>query len=124
MKYHFDSEGVSMKWGLLFKKEVNLTYSRIQDIHLISGIIQRWLGLADIKIQTASGNAEAEMTIEGLTCSEELRDFLYSKMRGTRNAPANAEIASREGISELELLREIRDELSKVRHALEKLDKK
>jgi putative membrane protein len=122
MRYRFDEEGISMRWGLLFKKEVNLTYSRIQDIHLTSGVIQRWLGLADIRVQTASGSAEAEMTIEGITCCGELRDFLYSKMRGAKPSKASAETAPHPVPEpEIRLLSEIRDEISKAREALEKI---
>lgn len=82
LKYFFDEEGVSMSWGILFRQEINLTYARIQDIHISSGFLQRWLGLADIKIQTASGSAGAEMTLEGLLEFADVRDFLYSRMRG------------------------------------------
>lgn len=88
MKYRFDNEGISMSWGILFRQEVNLTYARIQDIHLTSGPLQRWLGLADIHIQTASGSMTAEMTIEGLQESEMMRDFLYSRMRGYKDPAA------------------------------------
>jgi len=82
MKYEFDDEGISMSWGVLFRKQINLTYARIQDIHLTRGVVQRYLGLADLHIQTASGSAEAEMKIEGILEFEELRDFLYTRMRG------------------------------------------
>jgi putative membrane protein len=84
MRYRFDAEGVSMSWGILFRRETNLTYARIQDIHLASNLVERWLGLARIQVQTASGSAQAEMTIEGVREFEALRDFLYSKMRGTK----------------------------------------
>ena len=76
MRYRFDAEGIHMRWGILFRRQINLTYARIQDIHLTSGLIQRWLGLADIKIQTASGSSGAEMTLEGLMEFEAVRDFL------------------------------------------------
>lgn len=36
MRYRIDNDGISMKWGILFRKEVNLTYARIQDIHVTS----------------------------------------------------------------------------------------
>jgi putative membrane protein len=91
LRYRFDREGISMSWGMLFRREIHLTYSRIQDIHLTSGIVERYLGLARIQIQTASGKSGAEMTIEGLLEYEEVRDFLYSKMRGLRKAPADSE---------------------------------
>ncbi len=82
LRYGFDEEGVSMRWGVLFRREIHLTYARIQDIHLVSNAVERWLGLARIQIQTASASAKAEMTLEGLPQFEEVRDFLYSKMRG------------------------------------------
>lgn len=82
--YQIDEEGISMRWGILFHREVSLTYARIQDIHLSSNVVERWLGLGRVQVQTASGNADAEMTIEGLREHQEIRDFLYSRMRGAR----------------------------------------
>jgi putative membrane protein len=88
MRYRFTDEGVSMRWGILFRREINLTYARIQDIHLTSNLVERWLGLARIQIQTASGSAKAEMTIEGVPQFEALRDFLYARMRGAKGGAA------------------------------------
>src|SRR5688572_32016423 len=96
-----------------------LTYARIQDIHLTSNIIERWLGLARIQIQTASASASAEMTIEGLHEFEEVRDYLYSKMRGVRAGTAQPAGAAPQ--SDLaSALREVAAELRAVREALEK----
>ena len=125
LKYRFDNEGISVKWGFVFRREVNLTYARIQDIHLTSGVIQRWLGLADIKIQTASGSAEPEMTIEGIVEYERLRDFLYAEMRGYRDlAPAKhlappAPQAVRLDGEAVEILAGISNELRATREALD-----
>jgi putative membrane protein len=114
LRYKFEGDGMSMSWGFLFRHEINLTYRRIQDIHLTRNLIQRWLGLATLSIQTASGSANPEMSIEGVLEAEKLRDFLYSKMRGAR-AMETVDVhaaAQREGEPRdetLELLREIRD---------------
>ena len=96
MRYKFDAEGIRMSWGILFRHEIMLNYSRIQDIHLHSNFVERWLGLARIEIQTAAGSSSAEMTLEGLTDPEDMRDFLYSRMRGARDThhPANASAPS------------------------------
>ena len=75
LKYAFDDKGVSMSWGILFHREIYLTYRRIQDIHVTRNIFHRWLGLAAVSVQTASGSAGAEMTIEGIRNPEALRDF-------------------------------------------------
>ena len=119
MRYRFDGVGISMRWGILFRKEIHLTYTRIQDIHLTSNLIERWLGLARIQVQTASGSSSAELTIEGIKSYELVRDFIYSKMRGhaappessaaepARPADALAEVAAslREASRELRALR-------------------
>jgi putative membrane protein len=84
LRYRFDDEGIFMSWGLLFRRETNLTYRRIQDIHLTRNLLERWMGLAKVKIQTAAGSGSPIMTIEGVMQAAELRDFLYTKMRGAK----------------------------------------
>ena len=129
MRYAFDDDGISKRWGILFRREVHLTYSRIQDIHLVSNVLERWLGLARIQIQTASGSTKAEMTIEGIREFEPLRDHVYARMRGVRGtAPATrAQAASatpRPPLGdEAELaavLREVASELRELRASLER----
>jgi uncharacterized membrane protein YdbT with pleckstrin-like domain len=88
LRYKFDSKGITMSWGVLFKKEIYLTYRRIQDIHVSRGIIQRWLGLATVSVQTASGSVGAQMAIVGIGDPQGLRDYLYSQMRGVKEKKA------------------------------------
>jgi uncharacterized membrane protein YdbT with pleckstrin-like domain len=118
LRYHFDDEGISMSWGILFRREIYLTYRRIQDIHLTRNILQRWMGLATVSVQTASGSSSPEMSIEGLLEADQLRDYLYGKMRGIRDQtihsstrPVAADAALEPGDEALALLREIRDGL-------------
>lgn len=120
LRYRFDDQGISMSWGLLWRREVYLTYARIQDIHLTRGLLERWLGLATIEIQTASGSGAAEMSIVGLTEYASVRDFLYSRMRGARfgeeESPAPAARGAEDDLTRL--LTEIRDEVRALRAAL------
>jgi putative membrane protein len=131
MRYRFDEEGISMRWGILFRHETILNYARIQDIHLRSNILERWLGLARIQVQTASGSSTAELTIEGIKEFEAVRDFLYSRMRGVKDAGHHASVAQPElghaphqnpdaALSELAgLLRETASEVRGLRKAIE-----
>ncbi len=121
LRYRFTEEGISMKWGILFRRETIINYARIQDIHLRSNLIERWLGLARILVQTASGNAGAEMTIEGVKGFELVRDFLYSKMRGVQDAPKTAGPATVLAGSPdmVAALLEVARELRETRQALE-----
>lgn len=125
LEYTFTQEGVSMRWGRLFRREIILNYARIQDIHLRSNLVERWLGLSRILVQTASGSAGAEMTIEGLKEYEEVRDFLYSKMRGVSDkadlpaaSPAPSAAARASDAELRETLREVARELQLTREAL------
>jgi putative membrane protein len=123
MRYRFDEDGISMRWGILFRREVHLTYTRIQDIHLTSNLIERWLGLARIQVQTASGSSNAEMTIEGIKEYELVRDFIYSKMRGhgaTSGAPSASPPATPDALLDVAAsLREVSKELRALRHDLD-----
>jgi putative membrane protein len=116
LRFRFDEEGLSVSWGILFRREVHLTYRRIQDIHLTRNLLQRWMGLATVEIQTASGNAAATMKIEGVLEADALRDFLYHQMRGARHDDT-AEPLSTPADEALGLLREIRDEVRSLRRA-------
>ncbi len=124
LKYRFDDEGITMAWGLLWRREIYLTYARIQDIHLSRGIIERWLGLATINIQTAAGSASSEMSIVGLSEYQQVRDFLYSRMRGARLGKTEATDGIEAAVTEpaadtaLALLTEIRNELRAVRERI------
>jgi uncharacterized membrane protein YdbT with pleckstrin-like domain len=118
MRYQFTNEGIRKSWGIIFRHEVMLNYARIQDIHLRSNLIERWLGLARIDIQTASGATGAEMTLEGLTDHEAMRDFLYSRMRGAHEKhPAAAPESPASGLAPV--LDEIAGELRAIRQLLE-----
>ena len=126
MRYRFDDEGVWRRQGLLWRSEVNIAYRRIQDIHLTNGLIQRWLGLATVSIQTAAGSATPEVTIDGVLEAEALRDYLYSKMRGVRDGTHEAGASSRlnpaaadaSGDEALALLTDIRDSLRRLEERL------
>jgi uncharacterized membrane protein YdbT with pleckstrin-like domain len=118
MRYRFDDEGIHMRWGILMRHEVMLNYSRIQDIHLRANVVERWLGLARIEIQTASGSAGAQMTLEGLLNFVEVRDFLFSRMRGARQ-PGELAVDGASSESVAGVLSEVAGELRAIRHLLE-----
>ena len=125
LRYRFDEEGISMRWGILFRREINLTYARVQDIHVRSNFVERWLKLARIEVQTASGSSGAEMTLEGLLEFEAIRDYLYTRMRGShgqRSGVRRIETASgadgAAGNELVETLRAVTAELRALRETL------
>jgi putative membrane protein len=124
MRYKFTDDGISMSWGILFRREVIVNYARIQDIHLRSNLVERWLGLARILVQTAAGSSSAEVTIEGIKEFEALRDFLYSRMRGVKDhahAPAAVVSAAAPSPANDELVAALRETTSELRAVREEL---
>jgi len=123
MRYKFTDEGISMSWGILFRRQIIINYARIQDIHLRSNLVERWLGLARVLVQTASGSSGAEMTLEGFKEFEAVRDYLYSKMRGVKDPahkPAPPVAATPAQDADLAAaLREVARELRETRLALQ-----
>jgi uncharacterized membrane protein YdbT with pleckstrin-like domain len=125
MRYKFSEDGISMSWGILFRRQIIVNYARVQDIHLKSNIVERWLGLARILVQTASGNQAAELTIEGIKEFELLRDFLYARMRGVKDhqtTPAAEHALTKPADDLASALREVTGELRAVREILARRD--
>lgn len=123
LRYKFDAETVSMSWGFLFRQETFVPYARIQDIHLTRTLLERWLAIGTVEIQTASSTTGAEESMVGLRDYELVRDFLYQRMRGHDATPAKADAAKDAGAGKSEdalaTLVAIRDELRGARAALE-----
>lgn len=115
IRYEFDAEGVTMRWGGLERHEVSLAYARIQDIHLSANVLERWLGLARLEIQTASGDAKAEMTLEGLPDPLAVRDFLYERSRGARQTTAVPAAPDAETNALAQVLLDVAAELRAIR---------
>jgi putative membrane protein len=103
-----------------------VAYRRIQDIHVSHNIIQRWLGISNVSIQTASGNSMPEIVVEGVESPDQLRDWLYERMRGAKSGGNDLSAANDQQTLEQQgdsnevtaLLRGIRDNLAAVvKHA-------
>ena len=118
LRYRFDNEGLAVSYGLLWRRESYLTYARIQDIHVTRNLFERWLGIGTVKIQTASGSANAEEEITGIRQFNEVRNFLYARMRGHKLPGATAPQSDQEQTTTEEALGAIRDELRAIRLAV------
>jgi putative membrane protein len=111
--YRFTDEGVSMGYGILFRRELQLTYARMQDIHLSQNVLERWLGIGTLTVQTAGSGEGGNLRIVGVRDVEAIRDYLYARMRGVR-------VDDHGETSTDALLVEIRDALTAAATALAK----
>jgi putative membrane protein len=93
LSYQIDDSGLRMGVGLINRRESYVTFARVQDIHLDRSLIDRLLGLGTISIQTASGQAAAEVRLFGLRDPELVRDALYRRLRRHQGIDEDEEAA-------------------------------
>ena len=114
--YKLTENEMVWKRGVWFKQTGIVPYTKITNVDITQGPFSRMLGIAALKIQTAgySGQAMAEIRIEGMEQFEELRELIMEFVRGKK--PAAVETYEEEEDINLKIL----NELVKIRELLEK----
>ena len=116
LRYRFDDQGVFMSYGILFRREMQLTYARMQDIHLSQNFLERWLHIGTVTVQTAGAGEGGNLGIVGVKDFEAIRDYLYARMRGVRDESKHLGSAT--------ALHEIREALDRTTLALKSLSER
>ena len=86
--------------GLFFRRERTVPTRRIQNMDLVQNVFHRIFGVAEVKIETASGH-DAEAVLRVLTKSqiESLRKQIFSSRRAA--SPSPAVMSSADGVENL-----------------------
>jgi len=92
-RYELTEDGYRAERGIIWKKYITIPYSRIQNVDIYRGILDRLLGLSDLQIHTAGYGAAgasrlgSEGRLPGLSRedAEALRDELISRVRQSKN---------------------------------------
>ena len=114
MKYRLSSTEMMWHRGVWFRNTGIVPYNRITNIDITQGPVSRSLGIAALKIQTAGYSGQqrsAEIKIEGVENSEEMRDFIMDYVRGGKPMATESHYASKDSVLE---------ELVKIRKLLAK----
>ncbi len=76
-QYRIEAGELVVDQGLIFHTHRTIPISRIQNIDLLQTLIHRWFGVAEVRIETASGEEpEAIFRVLGLRDVDELRALL------------------------------------------------
>lgn len=79
LRYRFGEGELIVTEGILGRRERHIPFGRIQNIDLVQGIAHRVLGVAEIRIQTAtSGEPEADLKVLSLDAVEEIRRRVFA----------------------------------------------
>jgi membrane protein YdbS with pleckstrin-like domain len=79
--YLLRERDISYKTGLIYYKQISVTFNRIQHVEVSQGILGKLFHLSSVKIYTAGGNA-SDISIPGLYVSDaqKLKAFISEKI--------------------------------------------
>jgi len=79
--YLLRERDISYKTGLIFYKQISVTFNRIQHVEVSQGILGKIFHLSSVKIFTAGGNA-SDLSIPGLlsAAAQKLKEFISEKI--------------------------------------------
>ena len=97
--YLVTDRSLRIREGVATVREITFTFANIQNLSVTQGPIQRMLGIADLKVETAGGGSMAsthqQQTIglnlhtayfRGIDNAEELKGLIGARMRGHKDA--------------------------------------
>jgi membrane protein YdbS with pleckstrin-like domain len=89
--YRFTDEEVEYRRGVFFRQKTTVPYDRITNVGTSQGPVERALGAGSVAIHTAGygGQMGAELTINGVSDFEDIKDQVLAKVR--RRPPAATE---------------------------------
>lgn len=135
--YVLTDRSLRIRRGIWVIRETTITFENVQNVEIAQGPVQRYFGIADVRVQTAGGGASktshgGEQTsaahmgiLQGLDDAGAVRDLILDRVRRSRTAglgdehapPANHAVGSQYLSAHLSVLREIRDSARRVADA-------
>lgn len=84
-RYRFDADEMVVRKGWIFRSERHIPYDRIQNIDAVQNVLHRALGVAEVRVETASGGEpEARMSVLPVAALAEMRRFVFSGRQVTQ----------------------------------------
>lgn len=84
-RYRYEEGDLVVRRGLFFRNQRHIPYGRIQNIDAVQNVLHRLTGVAEVRVQTGSGNEpEATLSVLALADLEEMRRRVF----GTARPPA------------------------------------
>jgi len=98
LEYTIDSDGVKMKGGVVWKKHVTVPYSKITNVDITRGPLQRYYNIGTIHVQTAGAagkqGEKAELKLSGIRELDKVREVIIENIKDL-NYPADDRKKSR-----------------------------
>jgi uncharacterized membrane protein YdbT with pleckstrin-like domain len=133
--YLVTNRSLRVREGVLRVREMTITFANIQNISVSQGPIQRLLGIADLRVDTAGGGAQKNekageenmhgVRFRGVSNAAEIRDLINDRLRELKDSGLGDQDDARPAsprqsgaVSLAEPLREILQEATALREAV------
>ena len=133
--YLVTNRSLRVREGVVRQREMTITFANIQNISVSQGPIQRLLGIADLRVDTAGGGSQKKekegeenlhgVRFRGVNNAAEIRDLINTRLRelkdsglGDQDDDVPAPLPQTGALSLAEPLREILQEASALREAV------
>jgi membrane protein YdbS with pleckstrin-like domain len=87
LEYTIDDDGVKMKGGVVWKKYVTVPYSKITNVDITRGPLQRLFNIGTVHVQTAGAagkqGEKAELKLAGIRDLEKVREVIIQNIKDT-----------------------------------------
>ena len=124
LSYEIGAEQVIVHQGVLTRAVKHVPYRTVTNVTVKRGLIDRWLGMGTLDIQTAgmSGTQQAEQSLVGLADADEVYDRVAAQLGRFRGgmSPTQAQLEAPGGADET--LAALLAEVRAIRAALEDRD--
>ena len=131
--YLVTNRSLRIREGVVHVREMTITFANIQNLSVMQGPIQRWLGIADLQVDTAGGgSAQANSKhagpnlhvawFRGVDNAEEVRQLIQARLRelkdsGLGDHDDRPTVAAPEATGLVEALRAVHLEARALREA-------
>jgi len=120
LEYTIDEDGVKMKGGVVWKKYVTVPYSKITNVDITRGPLQRLFNIGTIHVQTAGAagkqGEKAELKLAGIRDLEKVREVIVENIKDLnypvssrlkKELPSGGETVSKDILNELRDIKDI-----------------
>ncbi len=120
LEYTIDDDGVKMHGGVVWKKYITVPYSKITNVDITRGPLQRLYNIGTIHVQTAGASGKqgekAELKLAGIRDLEKVREVIIENIKDLnypvsgrlkKELPSGGETFSRDILNELRDIKDI-----------------
>jgi uncharacterized membrane protein YdbT with pleckstrin-like domain len=136
--YLVTNRSLRVREGVVKLREMTITFANIQNISISQGPIQRLLGLADLRVDTAGGGSKKKeesgeenlhgVRFRGVNNADEIRELINSRLRelkdtglGDQDDALPARVPQTGAVALAEPLSEILQEAAALREAVARM---